>query len=132
MELLLKRNTIFLTFFFITSTYAQDYPPIDESVRIHKLNPPNGKVRTVFDTDTYNEIDDQFALVYALLSPEHIDLKAVYAAPFSNVRASDPGEGMEKSYEEILKNVRVSKDFIEIIEEVATEKGLLPKKNKQD
>jgi len=36
-----------------------------------------------------------------------------------------------KSYEEILKNVRVSKDFIEIIEEVATEKGLLPKKNKQ-
>ena len=36
-----------------------------------------------------------------------------------------------KSYEEILKNVPVSKDFIEIIEEVATEKGLLPKKNKQ-
>ena len=36
-----------------------------------------------------------------------------------------------KSYEEILKNVRVSKDFIEIIEEVATEKGLLPKKNKR-
>ena len=36
-----------------------------------------------------------------------------------------------KSYEEILKNVRVSKDFIEIIEEVATEKGLLPKNNKR-
>jgi hypothetical protein len=36
-----------------------------------------------------------------------------------------------KSHEEILKNVRVSKDFIEIIEEVATEKGLLPKKNQQ-
>ena len=35
------------------------------------------------------------------------------------------------SHEEILKNVRVSKDFIEIIEEVATEKGLLPKKNQQ-
>ena len=34
-----------------------------------------------------------------------------------------------KSYEEIMKEVRVSKDFIEIIEEVAIEKGLLaPKK----
>ncbi len=36
-----------------------------------------------------------------------------------------------KSHEEILKNVRVSKDFIEIIEEAATEKGLLPKKNQK-
>ena len=33
-----------------------------------------------------------------------------------------------KTHEEILKNVRVSKDFIEIIEEVAIEKGLLHKK----
>ena len=34
-----------------------------------------------------------------------------------------------KSYDEILKEVRVSKEFVEIIEEVATKKGLLPKKN---
>lgn len=34
-----------------------------------------------------------------------------------------------RSHEEIMKEVRVSKDFIEIIEEVAIEKGLLaPKK----
>jgi len=37
-----------------------------------------------------------------------------------------------KSYEEILKEARVSKDFIEIIEEVATEKGLLPKKKQRE
>lgn len=103
MRIFLRQNAIFLLFFFISSTYAQDYPSMEESVRIQKLNPPTGKVRAVFDTDTYNEIDDQFALVYALLSPEHLDLKAVYAAPFSNRRASDPGEGMEKSYEEILR-----------------------------
>src|SRR5690606_16204353 len=53
-------------------------------------------------TDTFNEIDDQFAMVYALLSKDKIDLQAVYAAPFYNKLSSGPGDGMEKSYEEIL------------------------------
>ncbi len=98
-------NRIIILYFLIVSTavYAQIYPKMDEAIRIQKLTPPTGKVQAVFDTDTYNEIDDQFALVYAILSPESIDLKSVYAAPFSNNRASDPGEGMEKSYEEILR-----------------------------
>ena len=55
----------------------------------------------VLDTDTYNEVDDQFALAHLLLSPETINLEAVYAAPFFNKRSSGPAEGMEKSYEEI-------------------------------
>jgi len=64
----------------------------------------------VLDTDTYNEIDDQFAVVYALISPE-LDVQAVYAAPFHNKRSSGPGEGMEKSYEEILRILsRLGKD----------------------
>ena len=58
-------------------------------------------VRVVLDTDTYNEIDDQFALVYALLSPERLSLEAVYAAPFHNSRSTGPGDGMHKSYQEI-------------------------------
>jgi inosine-uridine nucleoside N-ribohydrolase len=57
----------------------------------------------VLDTDTYNEIDDQFALVYAYLSPDRIELEAVYAAPFLNNRSKSPGDGMEKSYEEIMR-----------------------------
>ena len=56
----------------------------------------------VLDTDTYNEIDDQFAVVYALLS-EQIKVEAIHAAPFFNSRSSGPGDGMEKSYEEILR-----------------------------
>lgn len=103
MNSLIIRTVVLLLFISSTISQAQDYPHMDEAIRIQKLNPPSGKVRAVFDTDTYNEIDDQFALVYALLSPESIDLQAVYAAPFSNNRASDPGEGMEKSYEEILR-----------------------------
>jgi inosine-uridine nucleoside N-ribohydrolase len=75
-------------------------PAAEERLRL--LAPPQGRKPIVLDTDTYNEIDDQFALVYALLSPE-VDLQAVYAAPFHNSRSSGPGDGMEKSYEEILR-----------------------------
>ncbi len=57
----------------------------------------------VLDTDTYNEIDDQFALVYAMLSPDQLDVEAIYAAPFHNERSDGPGDGMAKSYEEIQR-----------------------------
>jgi hypothetical protein len=67
------------------------------------LNPRPGRVRAVLDTDTYNEIDDQFALVQAMLSPDRIALEAIYAAPFHNTRSSGPGDGMDKSYDEILR-----------------------------
>ena len=60
-------------------------------------------IRAVLDTDTYNEIDDQFAVAYALLSPEAMSVEAIYAAPFLNQRSNSPGDGMEKSYEEILR-----------------------------
>lgn len=60
-------------------------------------------ITAVLDTDTYNEIDDQFALAYALLAREAVDLRAVIAAPFSNFRAATPGEGMRKSYDEIRR-----------------------------
>ncbi len=83
--------------------FAQDFPFISEQDRITRLNPPEGKVRMVLDTDTYNEIDDQFAVVYALLSKEKFDVEAIYAAPFFNSRSEGPADGMEKSYEEILR-----------------------------
>ena len=57
----------------------------------------------VLDTDTYNEVDDQFALAYALLSPEKLKVEAIYAAPFHNSRSESPADGMEKSYQEILR-----------------------------
>jgi inosine-uridine nucleoside N-ribohydrolase len=79
------------------------FPVISDTLRLERLQPPTGKVEMVLDTDTYNEIDDQFALVHALLSPEQLDVQAVYAAPFQNDRSTGPGDGMEKSYEEILR-----------------------------
>ena len=80
-----------------------EYPIMPEAARLALLEPPASKVRFVLDTDTYNEIDDQFALAYALLSPEKLETEAIYAAPFHNNRSSGPGDGMEKSYEEILR-----------------------------
>jgi purine nucleosidase len=78
------------------------FPKLTESQRIEALNPPQGKISMVLDTDTYNEIDDQFAVVYSLLADE-LDVEAIYAAPFFNQRSSGPGDGMERSYEEILR-----------------------------
>lgn len=60
-------------------------------------------IRMILDTDTYNEVDDQFALVYALLSPEAVKIEAIYAAPFHNARSNSPGDGMERSYKEIVR-----------------------------
>jgi hypothetical protein len=80
-----------------------NFPYISDSIRFSKLQPPKDKARIVIDTDTYNEIDDQFAVVYALLSPEKLVVEGIYAAPFFNYRSTGPGNGMEKSYEEILR-----------------------------
>jgi inosine-uridine nucleoside N-ribohydrolase len=80
-----------------------NFPKISEEEMLRRLNHPSDKVRFVLDTDTYNEIDDQFALIYALMSPEKLDFEAVYAAPYFNNRSSGPADGMEKSYEEIMR-----------------------------
>lgn len=80
-----------------------DFPQLSESKRLEMLVPPDGRVCMVLDTDTYNEIDDQFAVVHALLSPEELNVEALYAAPFHNNRSTNADDGMEKSYDEILR-----------------------------
>ncbi|MEP6853752.1 MAG: nucleoside hydrolase [bacterium] len=83
-----------------------------EAARVARLDPPTGTVRLVIDTDAANEVDDQFAVTYAALSPECAHLEAVYAAPFQRTSAPDadatrpwlagsPADGMARSLEEI-------------------------------
>ncbi len=67
------------------------------------LRHPTGRIRVVIDTDTYNEIDDQFALAYALMSEERMQVEAIYAAPFFNHRSTSPANGMDLSFDEILR-----------------------------
>ncbi len=75
--------------------------------RLSMLDIPSGVIDVVIDSDTYNEIDDQFAISYALLSPERCRVKAIYAAPFLNHRSTSPADGMEKSYEEIQRLLKL-------------------------
>lgn len=75
---------------------------------LRNLGVPQGIVDAVLDTDTYNEVDDQFALVYMLKSDERINVKAIYAAPFYNKNSSSPADGMNKSYDEILRVLEIS------------------------
>ena len=100
------------------------FPKLTEEELSEKLNIPAGKIHLIIDTDAKNEVDDQFAVSWALKSPARFQVDAVYAAPFSHdcfskldpsfsrlaenneaglTYASDPGDGMEASYQELLK-----------------------------
>ena len=85
------------------STLAAQEPGRAQANLQKMLEPPTGKVPVVIDTDTFNEIDDQYAVAYGILSPDRMDVEAIYAAPFVNARSQSAGEGMEKSYQEILR-----------------------------
>jgi len=83
-----------------------NWPSLSEPQRLALLAPPPADRRPlpmVLDTDTYNEIDDQFALAYALLSPRRLRVEAIYAAPFHNRRSNGPADGMQRSYDEIIR-----------------------------
>lgn len=104
--------------------YQIDHKKIADALQF----PTEEIVDVVIDTDAYNEVDDQYAIAWALCSPERINVEAVYAAPYCTPAvakmmtppgqkpphitremmgnndhfAATPAEGMEKSYQEIL------------------------------
>jgi len=67
------------------------------------LQVPKGPIDVILDTDTYNEIDDQFALSYLLRNGQKLTVKAFTAAPFFNENSTSPEDGMVRSYAEIIK-----------------------------
>ncbi len=76
--------------------------------------------KVILDTDAYNEIDDQFAIAWSVLeNGRGIELLSINAAPFLNSRSVSPEDGMEKSYDEIQKLLR-------LIEESGYETGVRP------
>lgn len=72
------------------------------------LETPKGLVDVVLDTDAYNEIDDQYAIAYLLQCPERIRIQGFCAAPFLNSKAGSPGQGMQLSFDEIKKLLRLA------------------------
>lgn len=85
-----------------TSSKVANKVDVDNASLICRLERPTKPVDVVLDTDTFNEIDDQFALAYLIKSDDQLTLKAIYAAPFYNNKADSPADGMEKSYQEII------------------------------
>ena len=85
------------------------FPTPDHAELMNRLQRPAGKSDIILDTDTFNEIDDQFALAYLLKSDESVSFQAITAAPFYRdprdgvCLSSTPKDGMEKSYDEILR-----------------------------
>ncbi len=71
--------------------------------RLSMLEVPGGVIDVVIDTDAYNEIDDQFAISYALRRPDRLNVQALYAAPFLNQNSVSPEDGMIRSEQEIHK-----------------------------
>ena len=82
---------------------------MDNVTLIKNLQRPEGKIDVVLDTDTYNEIDDQFAVAYMLSYGEKLNVKAFYAAPFYNNHSDSPEDGMERSYRELLHLLELMK-----------------------
>ncbi len=89
--------------------FTDDNPnSIEDYVKsIGRLKKPNKKVDVILDTDMFNEVDDQFALAYLLQSENKINLKAICAAPFYNHHSNSPKDGMEKSYDEAFKVLKL-------------------------
>ena len=85
------------------------FPALSEELLISRLQPPKSSCGWYWTPIPIMKIDDPYALIYALRSPQ-VRLEAIYAAPFHNSRSSGPADGMERSYQEILK-------ILELIEE---------------
>lgn len=74
---------------------------------LRNLTPPKRKIDVVLDTDAYNEIDDQFAVSYMLRKVQNFNVKGICAAPFLNAKSASPADGMQKSYQETLKLLKL-------------------------
>ena len=61
------------------------FPNVSEDRRHQMFADIEGPTRVLIDTDTNNEIDDQFAMAWAFLSPERIEVEAVVAEPFGHL-----------------------------------------------
>ena len=110
LEPIQQKIIVFALVVLCLNSSGQRFDYLTNSERLAMLEPPKGKTDIVIDSDTFNEIDDQYALVYALKSQDKLNIKAIYAAPFVLSQSDSPGEGMQKSYNEILRIL----DFIDI------------------
>lgn len=76
--------------------------------------PYRKKIRVILDTDAKNEVDDQFAIVQAVLS-ESFDIQGIIAAHFGDEKSM---QSMQDSYDEVKKVLSLMK-----MEDIAVLRG---------
>lgn len=77
--------------------------------------PKDKKVRLIINTDAKNEVDDQFTIAHAILSPKFV-IKGIIGAHFGERRTS---QSMQESYEECKRVV----DLLQKEDEIPVLKG---------
>ena len=60
------------------------FPALSDARRMQMFADRPGPARVLIDTDAANEIDDQFAIAWAMLSPDRIDVEAIVAEPYGH------------------------------------------------
>lgn len=61
------------------------FPALSDARRMEMFADRPGPARVLIDTDAANEIDDQFAIAWAMLSPDRIDVEAIVAEPYGHL-----------------------------------------------
>ena len=67
-----------------------DMPRLDDNLLNRRLELPSGRIRLIIDTDAKNEIDDQFAITWALLSQDKFEILGILAAPYEFYSRREP------------------------------------------
>lgn len=70
--------------------------------------PDNKKIRVIVNTDAKNEVDDQFAIVHALLTPS-FDLRGLIAAHFGEEKSEHSMLDSRAEIERLLEMMRLPK-----------------------
>lgn len=62
-----------------------EFPSVTDARRMAMFADRPGPARVLIDTDAANEIDDQFAIAWAMLSPDRMEVEAIVAAPYGHL-----------------------------------------------
>ena len=73
---------------------------------MHYSIPDHKKIRVIVNTDAKNEVDDQFAIVHALLTPS-FDLRSLIAAHFGNEKSEHSMLDSRAEIERLLEMMRL-------------------------
>ena len=72
---------------------------------VPQLPSPDKKLRLLIDTDAANEIDDLYAVILALATPERFEIEGFVATHYA---AHSGPDGIDKSYAQILELLEVA------------------------